>query len=93
MGYSRLLLALLSNNFKMKFSRCTDGSLSAVSLLAMQCKCFVCLLMFKCQLYFYLPYLFLMDYFFRPGFSKKKKDELILSRKINILSKNTQCIS
>lgn len=34
-----------------------------------------------------------MDYFFRPGFSKKKKDELILSRKINILSKNTQCIS
>lgn len=34
-----------------------------------------------------------MDHFFRQDFSKKRKGKLILSCKINILSKNTQCIS
>lgn len=64
-GYPRLSLAILSNDLKVKFSSWTDGSLSAALLLGLQYKCFVSLLMFKCQLYFYLPYSFLMDYFFQ----------------------------
>lgn len=92
-GSPRLLLALLSNSFKMKFSRWTDGPLSAVLLLAMSIKTFCLFAYVSVPIIFLFTLFVLIDYFFRPDFSKKKEDELILSCKIRIPSKNTQCIS